>query len=205
MALLFLTGLCETASAQGITALIPVSQEFSSNVSGVEDTFSYALRPETNGAPMPEGSANGVYRWTMRGNAETELTIFGSQEGTYVYTIAQQVAHAQADYQYDRRVYRATLYVYRDSADRLSTSVVLQNEKGDKLSKAVFKNRYEKKSDPTPTPPKGGSGGNVKTGDENDMNLYMLLMAISALGLVLLLIWARRDANHRKGVQKNEK
>lgn len=201
-AVTILIGVCPGASAEEITGVIPVCQTFSTNASGVEDTFHYVLRPETEGAPMPQGSADGAYRWDMKGNAEKELSVPAAKEGEYTYTLTQEVSDPQENYRYDCQVYRVTLYVYRDGGDSLSVSVVVENQAGQKTSAAEFKNRYEA---PAPTTPPGGSGGNVKTGDDNNMGLYLMLMAASALGLVLLALWVREGEKRREGGQEYEK
>lgn len=203
-AVVVLVGLCPSASAEEAAGVIPVRQEFSTNVSGVEDTFHYVLRPETEGAPMPQGSKDGVYRWDMKGNTEMDLSIPAAADGEYTYTLTQEVSNPQENYKYDRQVYRVTLYVYRDGEDPLSVSVVLENQAGQKASAAEFKNGYEKPDVPAPTTPPGGSGGNVKTGDDNNMGLYLMLMAASAFGLVLLALWVRKEENQREGEQGYE-
>lgn len=211
VAVILLLGLQTAAYAESVTARLPVEQTFSTNLTGVDNTFRYVLRADEPGAPMPNGSVNGEYAFTLRGNTSIELQFNASQAGTYHYTLAQDVSGAEEWYEYDRRQYTVMLEVYLDSDNRLSTVLLIYNPAGEKVESVVFSNRYAQPASPTsPTSPTSpisppSVGGSVQTGDENNLPFYLAMMAASALGMILLLVWARKKGKNSEGDANYEK
>lgn len=185
----------------GLNARIPVKQIFSTNVLNVNEKFIYTLATQTEGAPMPKGSEKGEYTFQLDGNTSTELKIEMRQVGVYTYKLFQRVENAQENYTYDKAVYRVVIDVYMGSQSQPLVLVVIHNETGAKVPDADFHNRYEKKG-PTSPP---ANGGNVQTGDENNVAGYLIMMVVSALGLVALVIWIRRKDDKQKREANYEK
>ena len=51
------------------TVKIPVEQVFNSKNTDASDEFMYALITDQSDAPMPDGSSNQQYVWSMKGNS----------------------------------------------------------------------------------------------------------------------------------------
>lgn len=68
---------------------IPVQQIFSSEAEKVSDEFSYVMTTNQNEAPMPEGSRNLQYFWTMKNNVGAEIVMKVRKVGRYQYKIYQ--------------------------------------------------------------------------------------------------------------------
>ena len=189
-------------SAQSVNARIPVLQIFTTNVSGVKSRFDYVLEAQTPSAPMPDGSSEGEYAFSMEGSVSSELTICADKIGRSLYTLFQCVGDAQKGYHYDRSVYWITVDVYQDTQGQFRATVVMQPEGGAKVSVATFQNSYSWQLPVTPP----GDGGSVKTGDSNNSAFYIVLMIAALAGLVALKIWMRGpkdgkqkgDAGHEK-------
>lgn len=211
VAVILLLGMQTSAYAESVTAHLPVEQTFSTNLTGVDNVFHYVLRAEETGAPMPDGSVNGEYAFTLRGNTSIDLQFNASQVGTYHYTLTQDVSDAEEWYEYDRRQYTVMLQVYVGSDGRLTSVLLIYNPAGEKVETAVFSNRYAQPAPPadpiSPTSPitPPGIGGNVQTGDENNLPFYLAMMAASALGMILLLVWARKKGKNSEGDANYEK
>lgn len=211
VAVILLLGMQTSAYAESVTAHLPVEQTFSTNLTGVDNVFHYVLRADEPGAPMPDGSVNGEYAFTLRGNTSIDLQFNASQVGTYHYTLTQDVIDAEEWYEYDRRQYTVMLQVYVGSDGRLTSVLLIYNPAGEKVETAVFSNRYAQPAPPadpiSPTSPitPPGIGGNVQTGDENNLPFYLAMMAASALGMILLLVWARKKGKNSEGDANYEK
>ncbi len=192
-----LIGMQAAAYAQEMTARIPVYQEFTSTVSGADSLFTYMLKAQAADAPMPRGSKNGEYLWQMRGNTSVELMINTDVLGRYSYTLFQQIESSNKNYVYDRQLYKVTVDFSTNSENRPFVTTIIQNPSGDKVSTAIFKNRYSGSSVVDPSKP--GGGGSVQTEDNNELGGYLLLLALSALGLIGLLILVRKEGKNDKG------
>ncbi len=191
------------APLSSVTVRIPVQQIFSTNKTGVADRFYYVLEAQTEGAPLPAGSRQGRYAFEMNGNAALDLKMEMKQAGQYVYRLYQTVENERANYRYDRTVYQVTVYAYQDKNNQLAAAVVIYGGDEGKVSKAVFQNAYEEVK-PAPTP-SDGDGGDVQTGDENQLGGYIALMIFCALGLCLLAIWVSRKKDGQGGNTTYEK
>lgn len=209
-AVILLLGLQTVAFAGNAAAHLSVQQTFSTNLPGVDDTFHYILRADETDAPMPKGSVDGEYTFSLSGNASVNLRINATEAGTYRYTLAQDLSGAKEWYEYDKQQYRVVLDVRPDGYGGLSSVLLIYNPAGEKVLSVEFSNSY---SQPVPPPPQpiedseggGGDGGDVKTGDENNLSLYLAMMAASALGMALLLVWARKKEKNGEGDENYEK
>ena len=169
---------------------IPVKQLFDSEVESVADEFSYIVTTDQNDAPMPAGSHNRQYSWTMEKNVATA--------GQYHYNI-YQTTEKKEDYKYDQSRYYVTVEAYYNESNQLKVVTIVANEKGEKIEAISFKNSYmgEEKPNPTqpsnPSQPSGpshsdGSGkpNSVKTGDDSPVMGYFLLLFGSLICLSVL-------------------
>ena len=83
------------------------------------DTFTFEVKPDQNGFPLPEGAENGVKRVQIQGSGRTEIgKIYFIQPGTYSYSLSEvQPGPVVSRYQYDQSIYRYTFTVTRASQD----------------------------------------------------------------------------------------
>jgi pilin isopeptide linkage protein len=131
------------AAAAPLEVKVPVKQvvvKTGSGPSGSEQ-FSYILTPARSDCPLPGGSADGKYVFTMTGNEETELVFQFTSAGVYTYELKENVTAPQAGYTYDQRVYTIKVYVVNYGGS-LIPEVTVQNSSNDKLAQAVFNNSY---------------------------------------------------------------
>ena len=184
------------AVAESTTVSLPVRQSFTSNVSDADDTFSYVLTAITKNAPMPDGSVDGKYTFTLSGSVSQTLRLSAQQQGYYEYTLRQVVSEEKQSYTYDTTTYRIGVSIRdSESADGLTSILVIEKTDGTKTDELRFANAYAKKS---------SEGGGVKTGDDGSLNTYLITMAVSGGALILLLLLAAANRK-KKGVAGHEK
>ena len=198
--LLFLSMHISAFASDNCTVVkIPVRQMFDSKVEDIADEFSYIMTTDQNDAPMPAGSRNRQYPWTMKKNEATEITLNVETEGQYHYYI-YQTTEKKDDYQYDQSRFYVTVTAYYNESNQLKVVTIVDNEKGEKIETISFKNSYmgEEKPNPTqpsnPSQPSGPSHSNesgkinsVKTGDDSTVMGYFLLLLGSLICLSVLL------------------
>ncbi len=184
------------AVAETAAVSLPVRQSFTSNVSGADDTFAYVLTAITENAPMPDGSVNGKYAFSLSGSSGRTLCLSTQQQGYYEYTLRQVVSEEKQNYTYDTTAYHIGVSIRgSEGADGLTSIVVIEKTDGTKTDELQFANAYAKKS---------SDGGSVKTGDDGSLNAYLIATGVSGGALILLLLWAAANRK-KKGVAGREK
>ena len=113
------------------------------------ETFTFQMKAVTEGAPMPDGSADGIKTMQITGAGTKE---FGDMEytetGEWVYEITELKGAAEG-YTYDTKVYTLTITVTQNPNGTLDLTPTY-TVNGSKADAAVFTNVY------TPTTPKTG-------------------------------------------------
>ena len=113
------------------------------------ETFTFQMKAVTEGAPMPDGSADGIKAMQITGAGTKE---FGDMEytetGEWVYEITELKGAAEG-YTYDTKVYTLTITVTQNPDGTLNLTPTY-TVNGSKADAAVFTNVY------TPTTPKTG-------------------------------------------------
>ena len=212
--LLFLSMQISVFASDNCTVVkIPVRQIFDSKVEDIADEFSYIMTTDQNDAPMPAGSRNRQYPWTMKKNEATEITLNVETEGQYHYYI-YQTTEKKDDYQYDQSRFYVTVTAYYNESNQLKVVTIVANEKGEKIETLSFKNSYmgEEKPNPTqpsiPSQPSGPSRSNesgkinsVKTGDDSPVMGYFLLLFGS---LICLSVLIHEKQKRNKGESQDE-
>lgn len=197
--LLFLSMQISVFASDNCTVVkIPVKQLFDSEVESVADEFSYIMTTDQSDAPMPAGSRNKQYSWTMEKNAATEITLNVKTAGQYHYTLCQ-TTEKKDNYKYDQNKYHVTVEAYYNESNQLKVVTIVANEKGEKIETISFKNSYMGEEKPNPTQPSNplqpsrpshsdGSGktNSVKTGDDSPVMGYFLLLFGSLICLSIL-------------------
>lgn len=194
------------ASAGHTTVKIPVKQVWDSEVSDISDEFSYVMTTDQNNAPMPAGSRGQQYFWTMKNNADAQIIMKVKTAGLYQYKL-YQTTEKKDDYRYDQNCYNVIVEAFCDEADQLKVVAVVKNQKGEKVEKIVFKNRYTGKdkedssqSSNSPQSHSSDKSDRVKTGDDSPVMGYLILLVISAVCLGIL-----TDENQRRKKEESQK
>ena len=144
-----------------------------------DDTFTFQMKAVTDGAPMPEGSKDGVKTVQITGNGSYEFgEMWFTEPGEWVYDISE-INDGIKGYTYDTTVYNLTVTVTEGEDGKLvKEETVTAN--GGSAGDIVFTNVYEEE-EPEPAP---------KTGD--NAPTAMALLALLASGVALVLLRQRR-------------
>ena len=180
------------AEERECTVTIPTSVEVSGTSAPSDTEFEVVLTSLDTGAPMPEKS-NG----TVQGPGQIVLgPMTYTVPGDYHYSISQKVGNA-ANYTYDTSVYSVTVRVVNSEDGGLAAEVWAFKDGGsNKVEEITFSNEYKAPEEPkVPEDPKKPVVTTApQTGDMANVNLFIGLLAASALVLVLIVLKTRRDA-----------
>ena len=166
---------------------IPVQQIFSSEAEKVSDEFSYVMTTNQNEAPMPEGSRNLQYFWTMKNNVGAEIVMKVRKVGRYQYKI-YQTSEKKDNYLYDQNSYVVIVEAFYDQEDQLKVATVVKNDTGEKVERITFENSYiGKEKEDLSHLSVSSKSDRVKTGDDNTIMGYFLLLLISGICLSILI------------------
>ena len=180
------------AEERECTVTIPTLVEVSGTSAPSDTEFEVVLTSLDTGAPMPEKS-NG----TVQGPGQIVLgPMTYTVPGDYHYSISQKVGNA-ANYTYDTSVYSVTVRVVNSEDGGLAAEVWAFKDGGsNKVEEITFSNEYKAPEEPkVPEDPKKPVVTTApQTGDMANVNLFIGLLAASALVLVLIGLKARRDA-----------
>lgn len=168
-----------------VSVTLPVQQIFEvANGEKVDSKFNYRLVSMEPENPMPIGSANTGYIFSLEGNEsfDTEPISFSST-GTYTYQMEQVIEDQISGYTYDKEVYYITIYI-NNSSEGLSAQVIVKNSSDYKVDALKFTNTY---SDPSKFIPQKVQ--NVKTGEFTN---YIYMFFLFSLASIILLITTRK-------------
>lgn len=176
------------ASDDAAETWLPVRQQFT--LSGesavpVRQIGIYELSSVDPSSPMPKGSQDGKYVFSLEG-ANTRITIPLSytHAGIYRYALYQITEDAE-NYFYDRTRYTITVYIQNEPSGGLSSQLIAEIAGGEKGREAVFSNSY-KDIDIPPEPP--------LTGETSRLSLWAALGTLSLITSGLLSGAAKRQA-----------
>lgn len=155
------------AASTPASATLTVEQFFTTSAAGVSDVFPYELITGNSANPMPAGSVNGVYPFTVSGTGSVKINIDFTDTGVYSYTIRRNPSATDiSGYVYDNTVYRITITVTRQSGGTL-TLVTVSNAGTGKSAAIRFSHSYiYRPSDPSvmvDPPVKKTVSGNPRT------------------------------------------
>lgn len=194
----FVTGTALTALAAEYQAeaYISVNQTFTvQSYLKPSDTFYYEIKAADDFTPMPQGCTNGVYRFSVQGDAKAEVgSITYTHPGQYVYTVKQLVEDRKIGYSYDEECYTITVSVKNTPDGGLSATVELPvNREGFKESRIQFDNSYYKDTPKDPSP---------KTGDTSNITLWLVLAVGSFICLLLTIMFGRKQRRESEEVPR---
>ena len=139
-------------------------------------TFTFQMKAITEGAPMPEGSVDGVKTMEITGAGTKEFgkTTY-TEVGTYVYEITEVKGNAEG-YTYDTAIYTLTVEVTEGADGNLVAKETYTDANGKvvKSATATFTNTY------TPKPP-------VLPQTSDDSVPTSTVIAVAGTGFALLL------------------
>lgn len=137
--------LLQTVYAAGPPASVTltVEQVFNTSAAGVKDVFPYELIAADPAGPMPSGSMNGVYLFTVSGTGSVNISMDFPDTGIYSYTLRPSPsAPAVSGYVYDNQVYQVTVTVSGQGDERLTAWVVVQKAGSGKSAALRFSHSY---------------------------------------------------------------
>lgn len=181
------------AAANSVEIDLPVKQTFVVHNQGttkVNLTGTYELSATDESTPMPDGSKDGKYIFTIDGaDAQATLSTSYAKTGTYNYTL-KQITTGTDNYSYDRSSYTITVYIKNGNAGNLNYQVIVKNEDNEKCGEILFRNSYKGSNKPDPKP-----SDKPTTGDASDISFWIILGMSSLAGAGLV---ARKVKNFGK-------
>lgn len=131
-----------------LSAALPAVQIFATSGGDPYQTnqqVGYALTGDTAETPMPAGSAGNRYDFTMAGNSTGSIVIDYPAEGTFQYTINEEIPSGFA-YEWTPTRYRITVYAYGSTP-----IVIMKNDAGEKVPELHWTYVYQLPA-PSPSP-----------------------------------------------------
>ena len=161
-------------------------------------TFSYSFKPLDYGNPMPPGSTDEGFTFTITGNSKKNIGLPNfERQGSYRYELRNANGEEEPGFTYDKRTYIIEVHV----DESLNTGIVVLNEGGFKIENIMFEGSYDPptttthKPPQTPAPIVNYAGGKTpKTGDDMNAGLYIALLAASGI----LFIWLAAGLKKKK-------
>lgn len=186
---------------------LPYRHLYTTTDTSVDSLFHYVITPKDN-APLPaEADVGGVFTYdgtsgtgVKDGNKtvfdlQGNLTFTFTEPGQYVYTVTGDLAtdneKVNADrYYFESRVMTITFYIINEPGSDLKLKMLTAEDTDEdvKVNEVEFDPTYEyetEEPEPEPDPDKPA------TGDRNDMELYVTLLAVAAAALILLVCLRR--------------
>lgn len=164
----------------------------SSEAENLDETFTYVL---------DDDSGKEIDRITIKSGKESYFTVIAVQPGTESYTV-HQIPGTDKNATYDDTVYCVDVYTVIENDTMRSEPVIYAKGTKDKSDKCRFIN---KKPAPVKNPDVKTPGTEtikkpvwqsitevVKTGDEANLQLWLCLAMVSAVGIFLLLVFSRK-------------
>lgn len=196
-----------TVSAQETDAdvRLPVMQRFTlknAQQDSVDKKGTYEMTALDFDNPMPEGSTDGRYTFSLKGDKQAELAMTYDHGGVYRYQLRQTTKDAER-YTYDRAVYIISVYINNGENGQLIPQVIVENEQKEKCENILFENTYTIKTVPaTPGTPDKLTGNTdktpVKTGDTTNAAVWITMLLIAFSGIVAILLLQRKSAHETK-------
>lgn len=182
--------------------LLPVSQEFivKNAVSNTLDkTGKYELTAMKKDCPMPSGSQDGKYIFTIEDTVgQTTIPLTYVHGGVYRYQLQQTTREAE-NYTYDRTCYTINVYIKNGESGQLIPQIIVTNEQGEKCEEIMFQNSYTGKVIPN-NEIKKTEGGNLqsndspRTGDIANIGVWLGVMLV-ALACILGVVAMQKKSN----------
>jgi len=146
MAFTLMTAVIPVHAEETASLRLLVNQKFCVSGSTFLDEggiFAYMLSAVTAETPMPAGSTQEGYRFSLKENQSVEIgPITYSQTGIYEYRLELVAGSEKKGYTNDVKVYFITVYVKNTEKCGLVTEVIAKNMAGDKVGSLDFEHTY---------------------------------------------------------------
>lgn len=193
-------------ATDSVDIAIPVSQDIvmeDSHDTPESTTFHYELSTDQEDAPMPAGSEDGEYFFSISGmDSEIEIPLHFTHAGVYHYTL-HQVDHDTEFCVCDHTCYDCTVYVQNEPSGDLSAQMIVEEDGGKKCGEIMFRTAYrdipdetepENPGSETPQNPDGSSpdapdtpaSETPQTGDTGSITFWLTMAAFSLAALIFL-------------------
>lgn len=176
------------AASREVIAKIPVSQTFeikNQAPDGLNREFQYTLTCEDKNNPMPEGTSEGIYTFTLKDNDKKVIEITCEHAGVYYYNLKQQVSDKKNKFSYDETHYQVSLYVTNSTDGGLDTQVIVKKPDGTKGAEPHFYNCYTGDI-------QSKSSSTVKTGDTQNLILWYSIATIAVAVFTITVVIRRK-------------
>lgn len=214
--MLILLSVSTAYATDSVDVTLPVSQEImmeDSHDKPESTTFHYELSTEQEDAPMPSGSVDGEYDFSISGmDSEVKIPLHFTHAGVYHYTLHQ----LDKDTEYcicDHTCYECTVYVQNEPSGDLSVQMIVEDESdGKKCGEILFRTAYRDIPDDstdnpnpehpepehpepnvpqepdgsTPDTPSSPESASPQTGDSSHIAFWVLTAASSLVVLISL-------------------
>lgn len=130
-----------TFAAEPEKVEIPVRVQAEGYKPNREAVYTVELKPDTPGAPMPEGSSGSSCQIQLRDGALCCIAIPCGKLGAFDYTI-RQIPGTDSGCTYDETRYRLRLVVTQSENEKTDVTALLFGQTGEKLPSALFRNRW---------------------------------------------------------------
>lgn len=202
--LLFMTPIAAYAAEDpSTTAVIHIEENLKLNntdKSNVENTFHIILSAADTGCPMPAGSENGQYVFSLGSNESADIEFTFTKVGTYVYSLYEIAPDIKEGFDCDESIYTLVIYVLNSGDDGLVALVAAVNGES-KMASIVFKDVYTGKIIPASHDPiktnnivKNAAAANVKTGDTSYIMLWRIAFALALSYIAICLVLHRKKS-----------
>ena len=139
------------ASVSAMDVSVPYKQTFTNDSSktGVADTFEYRLTAADAKSPLPAGSSDGSYDFSLTGNTSGDLALDFAFEkpGYYNYKVKSHVTSKKKGYTYDSQTYSVMIMVVNGADGLENAAVIIQDPELAKYDSLAFTTRYYIKDD----------------------------------------------------------
>lgn len=182
------------AAVQGADATLRVEQRFDYAGSDVNSTFFYVLHPMDSENPMPSGTdAEGNYYFSINGTAGVDVSgMHFVRTGIYTYQVSPVIGEKAKGYTYDTETFTVQVAVKNAKDGGLTAEIKLPvNAAGQKEETISFTNSYKKDAVPV-NKTEETKTGDVKSGDDTQIALYISLAAASVGMFFFLFCYKKR-------------
>ncbi|WP_461811140.1 Spy0128 family protein [Faecalimonas sp.] len=156
----------------------------------VDLTGKYELKTLSENPTFQENGNKDIFVFRLNGEKKnSSIPLKYAHAGVYCYELVQTTKD-KANYIFDRKSYKITVYVKNVETNQLRAQVIVENEDGKKCEKIEFHNRYLIKNIL-------GSQQNltVKTGDKANVNIWYLVGNIAMIAIIGVSIMKKKKGN----------
>lgn len=178
------------AGSETVSVVVPVEQIFNvsnANADDLDSSFNYCLLPKDTTAPMPDGSTDSGYAFSLKGTTKQSIgPIVFTHAGLYEYEVKPVIGQQKDHYTYDTSAYTVKINI-KNSGDSLIAEVFVFNSTNEKVDGICYTNSYAGVVVPT-VPPESPF-----TGITGNMTLLAILVATIIAGGALIVVRSRKQ------------